>query len=185
MKILCLGLRKLLMPFGALRKCLFSNPNISVDAKRAAYEGLILSILLYGPESWCVTEKLFSMLRIFHNRCVRSMCRVAATDCYNFRISNEELLRRLNLRKIDDYITKRQLRWVGHVARMDFDRLPRKMLSLWVSIKRPIGAPEFTYGRGLYKLLAKASVDVKNWHGLAHGLYIYIYFVCLFLRCDS
>ena len=26
--------------FGALRKCLFSNPNISVDVKRAVYEGL-------------------------------------------------------------------------------------------------------------------------------------------------
>ena len=63
------------------------------------------------------------MLRVFHNRCVRSMCRVIATECYNFRISNEELLRRLNLRKIDDYITKRQLRWAGHVARMDLDQL--------------------------------------------------------------
>ena len=107
--------------FGALRKCLFSNPNISVDAKRAVYEELILSILLYGPEFWCLIEKLFSMLRIFLNRCVRSMCRVTVTECYNFRVSNEELLRRLNLRKINDSITKRQLHWAGHVARMDFD----------------------------------------------------------------
>lgn len=36
----------------------------------------------------------------------------------HFRISNEELLRRLNLRTIDDYVTKRQLRWDGHVDRM-------------------------------------------------------------------
>ena len=35
----------------------------------------------------------------------------------HFRISNEELLRRLNLRTIDDYVTKRQLRWDGHVDR--------------------------------------------------------------------
>ena len=85
--------------------------------KQAVYERLVFSILLYGTESWCLTEKLFSMLRIFHNRCVRSMCRVTVTECYNFRISNEELLRRLDLRKVDDYITKRQLRWAGHVAR--------------------------------------------------------------------
>ena len=165
--MLCIGLKKLVNAFGALIKYLFSNPNISVDGKRAVNEGLILSILLYGPESWCVTEKLFSVLRIFHNRCVRSMCRVTVTDCYSFRISNEELLRRLNLRKIDDYITKRQLRWAGHIARMDFDRLPRKMLSSWVCTKRPTGAPEFTYGRGLYKSLTKAGVNVKNWHELA------------------
>ena len=78
------------------------------------------------------------------------MCKVTLTECYKFRISNEGLLRRLNLRKIDDYITKRHLRWAGHVASMDFDRLPRKMLSSWVCTKRPSGAPEFTYGHGLY-----------------------------------
>lgn len=46
------------------------------------------------------------------------MCRNSLTQCYNFRISNEELLRRLNLRTIDDYVTKKQLRWDGHVDRM-------------------------------------------------------------------
>ena len=101
------------------------------------------------------------MLRIFHNYCVRSMCRVTVTGCYDIRISNEELLRRLNLRKIDAYITESQLRWVGHVARMDFYRPPRKMLSSWVCTKHSIDAPEFMYGRGLYKALTKAGVDVK------------------------
>jgi len=37
----------------------------------------------------------------------------------------------VNLRPIDVYIMKRQLRWVGYVSRMSFDRLPRKMLSCW------------------------------------------------------
>ena len=77
------------------------------------------------------------------------MSRVTVTKCYNFRFSNNELLRRLNLRKINEHITKRQLRWGGHVARMDFDRLPRKMIPPWVCNKHPIGAPEFTYGRDL------------------------------------
>ena len=49
---------------------------------------------------------------------------------------------------------------------MDFDQLPRKMLSSWVCIKHPIGAPEFMYGRDLYKSLIKAGVDVKNSHAL-------------------
>ena len=38
--------------FGALRKCIFGNKNVSRAAKKAAYEGLILSILLYGSESY-------------------------------------------------------------------------------------------------------------------------------------
>ena len=40
---------------GALRKCLFTNSNISVVAKRAVYEGLIPPIPLHGAESLCLT----------------------------------------------------------------------------------------------------------------------------------
>ena len=65
---------------------------------------------------------------------------------------------------IDAYVSKRQLRWAGHVARMDFDRLPRKMLSSWVTERRPVGAPEFTYGRGLFKALKKANIERETWH---------------------
>ena len=115
--------------FGTLRKCLLSNSNISVFAKQTVYEGLILPILLHGAGSWFHTKNLFSVLRIFQYRCVRSICRVTLSQCLNIRISNGELLRRLNLRTIGDYVTKRQLHWAGYLARMDFDRLLRKMLS--------------------------------------------------------
>ena len=50
---------------------------------------------------------------------------------------------------------------------MDFDRLPRKMLSSWVTEKRPVGAPEFTYGRGLFKTLKKGKIETRDWHVLA------------------
>ena len=93
------------------------------------------------------------MLRIVHHQCVNLMCRVALTQCYNFRISKQELLKRLNLRTIDDYVTKMQLRWAGHITCMDFDRLLRKLLSSWVCTKLPVGAPENTYGHGLFKSL--------------------------------
>jgi len=47
------------------------------------------------------------------------------------------------------------------LARMPWDRLPRKMLSCWVASKRPRGCPKFTYGRSLNKALKKAGID--NW----------------------
>ena len=36
--------------FGALRGCLFTSTEISPAAKRAVYEGIIVSILLYGSQ---------------------------------------------------------------------------------------------------------------------------------------
>ena len=89
----------------------------------------------------------------------KSICRVTLTQCSNFRRSNEKLLRHLNLRTIDDYVTKRQQRWAGHVVRMDFDRPPRKILSSWKCTERSVGALEHIYGRGLFKSLKKAGIN--------------------------
>ena len=41
-------------------------------------------------------------------------------------------MKQLRVDAIDFYVARRQLGWAGHVRRMDFDRLPRRMLSSWV-----------------------------------------------------
>ena len=46
--------------FGALRGCIFSSTSISRKAKRAVYEVLVLSILLYGSESWSMVESMIA-----------------------------------------------------------------------------------------------------------------------------
>ena len=81
--------------------------------------------------------------------------------------TTESLLIRLGISCIDVYVVRRQLRWAGHVARMEMDRLPRKMLSSWVNEKRPRGSPEMTYGRSLMKALKRANVDTNDWYEMA------------------
>ena len=95
------------------------------------------------------------------------MSRVSMKHSREHRLSDSELRSRLGLQTIDVYISRRQLGWAGHLARMPFERLPRKMLSSWVRADRPIGAPQFTYARGLLKALGKAGIDSKTWHQLA------------------
>ena len=82
-------------------------------------------------------------------------------------VSTQELGRRLAIDTIDAHVTRRQLRWAGHVSRMDFQRLPRRMLSAWVPCKRPNGAPMMTYGRTIGKALAKFQIDHEMWPQLA------------------
>ena len=62
------------------------------------------------------------------------------------------LRNRTGLKTIDSYITQRQLRWAGHVARHHGP---------------PKGCPRFTYGRGLNKALKKADIDNSNWFEMA------------------
>ena len=95
------------------------------------------------------------------------MCGVSMSDVFEKRITTETLLDRLKSKSLDSYVVIRQLRWAGHVARMGMDRLPRKMLSSWVTNKRPVGSPEITYGRALFKALKKANVDTKHWFEIA------------------
>ena len=153
--------------FGSVRKEVFSNQNVCFGAKLLIYEGLILAILLYGSECWCLTEKLYHKLRLFHARCARSMCRVTRKHTWKHRISTDKLLARVGLRTIESYINRRQLQWAGHVLRMPFERLPRKMLTCWVASPRPRGCPQFTYGCGLYKALRRADIDKNSWTALA------------------
>ena len=129
---------------------------------------IILAILLlYGAESWSTTEEMLRRLRVFHARCVRAMCRVSRKHTWSHRLSTGELESRLGLDSIDVYLTRRQLGWLGHVRRMDFERLPRRMLSSWVPCPRPRGAPPMTYGRSIGGALAEFNIDADEWAGLA------------------
>ena len=87
---------------------------------------------------------------------------------WRHHLSTQELGQRLGLKSIDMEIARRQLRWAGHVSRMDYEmRLPRRMLSSWVPRPRPVGAPTMTYGRSIFKAMDKLQVDTARWHELA------------------
>lgn len=153
--------------FGMLRKCLFASSDITNKAKGSIFRSLILPILLYGSECWCMTESLLRKIRSFYHGCIRSMCRVNRKHTFLHRISTDELLERVGLESIETYIYRQQLRWIGHVSRMDWDRLPRKMLSSWVVSKRPRGCPKMTYGRSIRKCMSKCGINVDNWFVMA------------------
>ena len=76
-------------------------------------------------------------------------------------------MNRLNIKSIQSYVTKCQLQWAGHVSRMDFERLPRKMISSWVGSKRLRDAQKMTYGRTLKRSLNRAGIDPGMWAELA------------------
>ena len=150
--------------FGALRKSVSQSLKISLHAKKFVYNRLILPVLLYGSHTWCLREKDLNQLRMFQARCLRAMCRVTRIHTREHRISTKDLLERVGITPIDNLVSINQLKWSGHVMRMTEERLPRKMISSWVKEPRPKGAPQSTYGRGLYKALAKVHLTRHDWH---------------------
>ena len=106
--------------FGALRKSIFDSRHIALSTKKTVYLTLVVNILLYGAENWCLTEVLLARLRVFHAQCCRVMCGVSRREQRRRRIRNTELRMRLRVETIDQYVSLRKLRWAaGHVARME------------------------------------------------------------------
>ena len=114
---------------------------------------------------WTLRAEDRNRLRVFHRKCVRTMMGVSRRKQQKTHITNEELNERCKLESMDFYLRAKALRWAGHVVRMPYDRLPRKLFFGWVEHPRARGA-RLTYGRRIEQLvkdaLALAEPDVRR-----------------------
>ena len=69
----------------------------------------------------------------------------------------QALEQRLGISSFETYLVRRRLRWLGHVRRMPWHRLPRKLLTSWVSSPRMACGQEMTYGRSILEDLRLAE----------------------------
>jgi hypothetical protein len=154
--------------FASAAKQFFTSKQIPLKHKKVAYEGLILSILLFGSECWTLSAETRRRLNSFHNRCIRQMCRLTTWHQWKLHIHQHTMESRLDVKCLDFYLAKRRLSWAGHLARMDFDeRLPRKLLSGWIDSKRPRGRPQNGFAHALMTDISNAGLDASNWFTLA------------------
>jgi len=150
--------------FGSLSKLVFRSDGVSPAAKkRQACVAIVLAILIYRSESWCLTAELWGRLRRFHHQCARAMCRVTMWHVREHRIRAAEVLKVLKLRSIETYVRRRQLQWAGHVARMSLSRLPLMFLTAWCGHPRPQRRPDYTYGESLAAALEYAGIAQDGW----------------------
>jgi hypothetical protein len=79
--------------------------DVSIEAKRGVYNGLVLDILLFGAEHRCLTAKMVQVLRAFHHRSVRTMCRLNLRYTRHNHVRTDTLLRRLGIQTIETYLS--------------------------------------------------------------------------------
>jgi hypothetical protein len=84
------------------------------------YKSIILSILLYGCETWSLTLREEQRLRLFENRVLRRISRPKRDEVTGGwrKLHNEELHNLHSSLRIIRMIKSRRMRWAGHVARM-------------------------------------------------------------------
>ena len=110
--------------FASLRTCLWRRKEISKEVKVKVFQGAVISTLLYGAETWNYMYYDLKKLHVFYMRCLRVVVGVTYRD----RITNEEVLSRAGMPTMERLLRERRWRWIGHVVRMDEERMPRKVL---------------------------------------------------------
>ena len=109
---------------GRLRNRVLNQHNNRLLTKLEVYNAVVLPSLLYGYETWTLYRRHVKKLESFHMRALRSILGIKWQD----RITNLEVLDRANSTSIESMLIKAQLRWVGHVIRMEEFRIPRRLM---------------------------------------------------------
>ena len=148
--------------FGSL-SCTLCARHVSLTRKGRIYSSLVLSILLYGCESWALTADLRQKVTSFHNKCVRRMHRITLHHTQEHRIRAAALEEKLGIRGIQATMDDLRMRWAGHVARMPENRLPRRFLASWVRAKRRAGRPYMSTVQCTSDTIRRAGVSTQTW----------------------
>ena len=79
-------------------------------------------------------------------------------------ISNVEVLRRANLNSVEATLTTMQLRWTGHIARMDDNRIPKMIFyGELENGTRRVGGQKLRYKDVTKRHLKAMNINVENW----------------------
>ena len=150
--------------FGKLRAKVFQNKHLRLATKIQVYTAVCISTLLYSAEAWTIYRRHLKQLEKFHINSLQKILGLTWKD----RVPHTELLDRAGCTSIEAIISKRQLRWLGHVIRMPEDRLPRQILygQLLGGHRRP-GGPKRRYKDQAKTSLKKCNIAPDNLELLA------------------
>ena len=126
---------KVSKPFGALWEPIFRDSNLCLRTKRKVYKAVVLGVLLYGSETWTTKRDAIRRLEVFHNRCLKGILGITTAQERPEHLSSVQISKLFGMGEsleVEDLVTARRLRWLGHVAKMDEDRIPKRMLFGWL-----------------------------------------------------
>ena len=104
---------------------ILSSRLLSKNLKIKIYRTVILSVVLYGCETWSLTLREEMKVRVFENMMLRRIFgprRDEVTGKWR-RLHNEELNDLYYSPNIVRVLKTRRMRWAGHVARMGEERV--------------------------------------------------------------
>ena len=145
-------------------KRVWLNSHLTIATKLRVYQACVLSTLLYGSKSWVAYSAHEKRLNTFHLRCLRRLLGIKWQD----KITNVEVLRRADMPSMFGLLSQRRLRWLGHVYRMEDERIPKAILYGELSEgQRLKGRPRMRFMDVCKRDLKSSNIDHNTWESTA------------------
>lgn len=151
--------------FSLLR--ILRSKSVSRSLKCTLYKTVIRPVVTYGSESWCMTQKEEQTLLTFERKVLRTIFGPVWDPNQNRwrRRYNHELMQLYREPDIVRTTKVNRLRWLGHVQRMEDNRIPKKVLKTKPEGKRSAGRPKARWCDAAFANLR--TVGVTSWETLA------------------
>lgn len=157
-------------------RVIWRNTGISLKTKLRLLDCLVLPIALYGCETWTLNKAELKKLQAFGMKCLRMVLGITWRE----HITNAEISSRTS-RSIGyfvDIVQQRQRAWLGHVLRMEGNRLPKISIQARSLDTRYRGRPRKNWvdatleGTGVdYKTAIHLARDRNVWRCCMRGTY--------------
>nr|XP_024216669.1 uncharacterized protein LOC112210741 [Halyomorpha halys] len=109
---------------------------------------MFLPVLLYGSECWTALDNHVGRIMSAEIRFLRRIVGTTRRDC----VRNERIREDLDVKSVRHTIQERQLKWYGHVYRIDDTRKARWYLQARPEGSQPRGRPRCKYSEYIGKL---------------------------------
>lgn len=132
------------------------DKTISKDNKHKIYNSIVKSIVSYGSEVWPLKENALKMIEATEMDYWRRAAGKSKLD----KVRNEKIREIMGTKhNLTEDIRVNQLRWYGHVQRMEQTRIPRKVLDWTPYGRRKRGRPRLSWREGVEKDIQAREIE--------------------------
>ena len=139
-------------------KKIWNSKSIKRNTKLRLYKTLVKPVLLYGAEAWKMTQADNKKLDTFQSKCLRRILQIKWQD----HVSNEDVMKRANVKEISRVVKERRWKFIGHTLRKEQGNDCVTAMTWAPEGKRKRGRPRETWRKTVEKERKNAGWTTWN-----------------------